>query len=433
MFWVNWIIILSFWFFGAQDLLAQGFPESLIVLGRLTGLIAAYFILVQFFLVGRNPFLEGYFGLDTLTRIHHTFGKVGILFLLTHPILLVGGYSLVARREPLVQFIRFLESGEYVFFAYVAALLFVVVAGLSVYIVRSKIKYETWYIVHLLVYLAIFLSFPHQLVNGGTLLLHRTFYIYWIALYSLVFISHLLFRIIRPVWLFQKHRFIVSRIVRETPSVVSVYITGKKMNTFSIKPGQFMRVRFLLKSFWFEAHPFSLSQPHDSNELRISVRELGDFTERVKDIPSGTPVFIEGPYGVFTNRKETSSKVLLLAGGIGITPLRTLAEEMGALGKDVLLLYGSRTRKEVVFKEELDVLSEKYQIRVIHVLSQGQGSLDERGYIDEEKVKRLVPDLTEREIYLCGPVQMVNTISAFLLKNGVKQENIYFERFSLHA
>jgi ferredoxin-NADP reductase len=163
------------------------------------------------------------------------------------------------------------------------------------------------------------------------------------------------------------------------------------------------------------------------------VRELGDFTERVKDIPSGTPVFIEGPYGVFTNRKETSSKVLLLAGGIGITPLRTLAEEMGALGKDVLLLYGSRTRKEVVFKEELDVLSEKYQIRVIHVLSQGQGSLDERGYIDEEKVKRLVPDLTEREIYLCGPVQMVNTISAFLLKNGVKQENIYFERFSLHA
>lgn len=433
LFWINWIVVLSFWFLGARDLLLGTFPEILIALGRLAGLTAAHMILVQFFLVGRNPLIESFFGLDTLTRIHHLYGRVGILFLIFHPILLVFGYGLLVGREPREQLIRFLENSEYVFLAFVGALLFVAVVGLSVHIVRSKLKYENWYVTHLLAYVAIFLSFPHQLANGGTLLLDRTFYIYWIVLYALVFMSHLFFRVLRPIQLFYKHRFAVSRIVRETPSAVSVYIKGKNIHTFPIRPGQFMILRFLSRKFWFEAHPFSLSKPRDSEELRITLRELGDFTKRVKNIPVGTPLLIEGPYGVFTNRKETSSKVLLIAGGIGITPLRALAEEMGALRKDVLLLYGSRTREDIVFKEELDALKEAHHIEVIHVLSEKSGQQFESGYIDEEKIERIVPDLREREVYLCGPVQMIDGITTLLLKKGVRQENIHYERFSLHA
>lgn len=405
----------------------------LIALGRLCGLVAAYMILVQFFLVGRNPLIERYFGLDTLTRIHHNYGRIGILFLILHPIFLVFGYSLLAEREPYLQFVRFLENSEYVVSALLGAILFLVVAGLSVYIVRSKLRYESWYIPHLLVYIAIFLSFPHQLANGGTLLLHRPFYFYWIALYALVLLSHVLFRFIRPIQLFRKHRFAISRIVRETTNTISVYIKGKQLHAFSIQPGQFMIVRFLSEKFWFEAHPFSLSKPHSSNELRITIRELGDFTRRVKDIPLGTKVLIEGPYGVFTHTEKTLPKILLIAGGIGITPLRALAEEMGVLKKDVLLLYGSRASKDIVFKEELDALGDKYCLRVIHVLSEKNEHGLEGGYINEEKINRLAPDLLEREVYLCGPVQMVDGIITVLLRLGVKQENIHYERFSLHG
>lgn len=433
LFWINWIIIFSFWFLGAHELLLVGVPGALIALGRLAGLVAAYMILIQFFLVGRNPLIEGSFGLDTLTRIHHNYGRIGIVFLILHPLLLVFGYSFLAGREPYLQFMRFLENSEYVFLALLGAFFFLIVAALSIHIVRSKLKYESWYIPHLLVYLAIFLSFPHQLANGGTLLLHDAFYFYWIILYALVLVSHVLFRTLRPAYLFYGHRFFVSRIVRETPSAVSVYIKGEKLDRFSIQPGQFIIVRFFSRNFWFEAHPFSLSKPHISNELRITIRELGDFTRRVKDIPLGTKVLIEGPYGVFTHTEKTLPKILLIAGGIGITPLRALVEEMGALEKDVLLLYGSRASKDIVFKEELDALGDKYCLRVIHVLSEKNEYGLEGGYINEEKINRLAPDLLEREVYLCGPVQMVDGIITVLLRLGVKQENIHYERFSLHG
>lgn len=88
-------------------------------------------------------------------------------------------------------------------------------------------------------------------------------------------------------------------------------------------------------------------------ELRITVKEVGDFTRRVGLLPLGTRIIIDGPYGVFTEWFSVSSKVLFIAGGIGITPIRSLMEQMLRNKKDAILLYANKTRRDIVFKDEL--------------------------------------------------------------------------------
>jgi predicted ferric reductase len=433
LFWINWIIILSFWFLSAQGLLLQGFSETLIALGRLAGLLATYMILVQFFLVGRNPLLEGLFGLDTLTRIHHQYGKISVTLLVLHFVFLIYGYSGLTGNSTQTQFLGFVRDANNILPAVVGLFIFVLVAGLSMYIVRSKLKYEVWYTIHLLVYIAIFLSILHQFSLGGTLNSHSIFYLYWILLYVFVFLSHIFFRFAKPLWLFHKHAFKVSTLKRESPTAVSISIAGKNLNKFPIKAGQFMFFRFLAKGFWQEAHPFSLSCAPGGKNLRITVRELGDFTRKIESMPVGTNIIIEGPYGVFTNSQKLSSKILLIAGGIGITPLRALAEEMGDEKKDIILLYANKTSEDIVFKKELEILEKKYSLRVVHVLSKDNEGKEEGGYIDEEKIRRLVPEIQGRDIFICGPVAMMSTLIPVLMGLGVNSERIHFEKFSLHS
>ncbi|HYE59807.1 MAG TPA: ferredoxin reductase family protein [Candidatus Kapabacteria bacterium] len=430
LLWANWAIIVLFWWNGASALFSAGFSSIVIAFGRLAGLVAAYMILLQFFFMGRTPWLERVFGLDRLSRIHQTNGRWGFLFLMLHPILLVWGNSIQSGVGPITQLMSFFTDYEHVALAMFGLLLFIIVVASSIYIVRRKLRYETWYFVHLLTYLAVFFSYRHQVEIGGTLLSSRLFYGYWILLYTLVFANHLLFRFVRPLYSSLSHQFRVSRIVRENYNTVSVYITGKRLHAFSIHPGQFMIVRFLTKGVWWQAHPFSLSFLPHGNELRITVKEVGDFTKQLAHIPIGTRLLIDGPYGVFTDFFCVSDKVLLIAGGIGITPIRSLVEQMAQKKKDVVLLYANKTQDDIVFKDELDAIAKRSNIRITHVLSDDPAFTGEKGRVDDEKIQRLVSDVSSRDVYLCGPVPMMDALVQSLQKLKVPLSRIHYEKFS---
>lgn len=426
----NALIILFYWFEGSRHTLTAGYSGVLVALGRLAGLAAAYTVLLQFVFMGRMTWLEKVFGLDKLSVIHRTSGKLSLVFILLHPLFLIVGISAATNASWLTTFLQTTQSNWQMMLALVALILFLVVVASSLYVVKKRLQYEAWYFVHLFAYLAVFSSFWHQL-NGEDLLASRVFYYYWIALYVAVFTSHLVFRFIRTLYKFNKHKFRVSRIVRENHSVVSIYITGSKMGEFDFNPGQFMKVRFFTKNLWRQSHPFSLSMTPNGKELRVTVKELGDFTRAVKDLPKDTKVLIDGPYGVFTDLFAVSQKVLLVAGGIGITPLRSLMEDMLNKGKDVVLLYANRTKGDIVFKRELDALAMRHKARVTHVLSHDDNHDWEKGYIDEEKIARLVPDVASREVYVCGPKPMMDSIIKIAEDLGVGRSRIHFEKFSL--
>jgi predicted ferric reductase len=431
LLWLNVFIIFLFWFDGSGNLLGTSLPQTALSLGRLSGLLAVYTVLLQFFFMGRLPMLEKAFGLDRLSRIHHTNGKLSFYFILLHPLLIIYSYKSIVGISVWEQIKVFLLHTEDVVLALIGLILFMIVIATSIKLARSRMRYEYWYFVHLIAYIAIFVALPHQLELGEDLNGKNLFYFYWIGLYAAVFASHLIFRFIRPIYIYKKQKFKISRIVRENYNTVSVYIKGNDLTSFDVNAGQFMIVRFLIKGMWWQAHPFSISHLPQNNEIRITPKELGDFTGKIKDLAPDTKVLIEGPYGAFTSMFGTSNKVLFIAGGIGITPIRTLMEDMLQKGKDVILLYGNKSKEDIVFKNELEEVAQKYPAKISYVLSEETDFPGERGYIDEEKIKRLVPDFINRDIYLCGPPPMMDKLITVFKNFGVRDSQLHFEKFSL--
>ena len=141
-------------------------------------------------------------------------------------------------------------------------------------------------------------------------------------------------------------------------------------------------------------------------------------------------MIIDGPYGVFTAARLSSGKALLVAGGIGITPLRAILERLSASGTDSVLVFSNRSRKDMVFAGELAELEKKGGLRTVHVLSEDKDWAGEKGRVDAAMLRRLVPDLAERDAFLCGPPPMMAALDAGLRSLGIAGERIHYEKFS---
>ncbi len=424
-------ITVSFWWhFSGQMLFAGNLGSTSISIGRLFGMIATLLVLLQFILIGRVKWVEKVFGLDKLSRIHGLNGKIAFLLIAAHVFLITTGYKLINESSYLGQFTDFLLNWEDVLKAVLGFLILIFTVGLSVSIARKRLKYETWYYVHVFNYLFILLIYGHQFENS-TALISPAFKLFWYFLYGAVALNMLWFRFISPLLKFRKHRFTVARVEKEGPAT-SIYITGQKMDEFKIDAGQFMIFRFLQKGFWKQAHPFSLSQAPRDNEVRLTAKGLGDFTNELPNIKPGTQVIIDGPHGIFTRKlAEPKKPLLFIAGGIGITPIFSMLEDMKQDNHNTVLLYSNKTREETVFGDELKTLSEQNGFKLINILSNEEVPGYEHGMLNKEAIAKLVPDVASREVFLCGPPPMMTALKSALVELGVDKHHIHFERFAL--
>jgi len=432
------LVVAGFWFWNhvhhpLGNQLTGDAVGQLLAYGRLAGLLAAFGILLQLILIGRVRWVERVFGLDRLSRLHHVVGFALVVLILAHPVLVTFGHAAQAGVSFSDQFMDFMRKWEDVAAAAVAVAIILAALAFSVVVMLKRIRYEWWYATHLTLYLALALAFGHQLAVGWDLTVNGWFKAYWIALYVFVGANLVWYRFLRPPLAFARHRFAVERLAPEAGEVTSVYIAGRRMERFPARAGQFLIVRFLAKGFRWEAHPFSLSSQPDGQRLRLTIKRLGDFTRRIPELRPGTPVLIDGPHGIFTAERCQAAKALLIAGGIGITPIRALAEELLARGRDLVLLYGNRNRESVVFEKELADLAAASagKLRIFHVLSDDPSWAGEKGRIDRERLGRLVPDLGEREVFLCGPPPMMKGVRAALRELGVPKRRVHYERFAL--
>jgi predicted ferric reductase len=403
----------------------------LLALARLAGLLAATSVLVQIVLIGRVRWVEQAFGLDRLSRVHHWNGFAIVALALLHPLLMYGAYATLNGLPLLQQAILFAQHYRGVLLAELGLVVFLIVLVTALTLLRKRLTYEQWYAIHFVAYGAIALVLVHQFAVGGSLNSSPALRSYWIALWVFCVGNVLLFRFVRPVYNYLVFRTRVDRVIPETAEVNSIYIIGRSMSRFRIQPGQFMIVRFLQRGLWWEAHPFSLSCAPNGDYLRLSIKALGDFTRKAPTIKPGTPVLIDGPHGIMTPRLSRADRVLLIAGGIGITPLRALAEHFATLGRDVVLLYGNRTLDGIVFYGELDGLARERGLVVHHVLSREPNWPGEKGFVDRERIQRLAPDVVVRDVYLCGPPIMMGLVRQALRDLGVPNARIHWERFAL--
>jgi predicted ferric reductase len=428
VFWANLLVIFSFWFQGSSMLFTFDVGSVALALGRIFGLTAVYLVLVQLLLIGRVSFVEQTFGHDKLARIHHKVGKFIICFLGLHVSLILLSYALVSSQTIFSQLVVFLTSGNDLLKAFIAFNLFLLIAVTSIWMKKLRLPYEAWFFIHLMVYVAILFAFGHQMALGGDFV-NDTFVLYWYALYASVLFLFFIFRFGRIFYYFFLNKFTVVKVVPENDDVTSIYIAGDKVNSFPVKPGQFMIFRFLDKSRFWQAHPFSLSQVVKDNLIRISVKNSGDFTSSLHNVMPGTRVLVDGPLGIFISKVAIKDKFLFIAGGIGITPIRSMMEELSGQGKDMILIYSNKTKRDIVFNQELS----KFGAKIYHFLTEEKAAGDYiQGRIDKENIGKLVPDIVDREIYLCGPKEFMAAITLFLVQLNVPEEQIHFEKFSLH-
>jgi ferredoxin-NADP reductase len=218
----------------------------------------------------------------------------------------------------------------------------------------------------------------------------------------------------------------VEKVVVEGPGVISVVMKGRKLTELAAEGGQFFGWRFASKGHFLMSHPYSLSAAPTAHYLRITVKDLGDHSRSLGLLKPGTRVFVEGPYGAFTAGRATMPHVVLVGGGVGITPVRALMDEFKN-GVQMDLIYRVSRKEDLVLKDELDYLQyhSNGSIRVHYLI----GSRKEHP-MDSKSLHALVPRIADADVYICGPEPLVESVKQAVADLGVPKNRFHDESFS---
>jgi predicted ferric reductase len=401
--------------------------------GRITALLAGYLALIEVLLLARLPFLERLIGFDRLTNWHRWNGHAVLWLVLAHVVFSVWGF---AKQD----FPPTSWSNEYwllmtngffpgMIIATIGTVLLILVTFSSLAIARRRLNYELWYAVHFTAYAGIALAWFHEIPVGNELLpkVEVAAANMWRATYIATLALLLWYRLVWPIIQSRRYRLRITELVEEGPGVWSVRISGRNLTRYGARPGQFFFWRFLTRGFWYTQHPFSISEAPKGDSFRITVKALGDHTAKLGRLKVGTRVLAEGPFGVFTADTRTRDKVLLIAGGIGITPVRALLEEFRG---DVVTIYRALTDRDLVLRAEIDELVEQRGGKVEYVVGD-HATPEGRRLLTPEHLHELVPDIDEREIYACGPPAMLALIERTLHRSNLHGRHVHIERFAI--
>lgn len=404
-------------------------PYAIITtLSRFLALTGSYLSIIGLLLIARIPPVENALGHDRLVVWHRKTMPYALYMITAHVLLVALGYAgsegIVVGREVW----EMVTTYPWMLPAF-AGFILLIMAGVTSYkSVRNQITYETWWVIHLYTYLGVALAFMHQILTGGMFIGHPLNRAYWIGLYIAVVIAIVTWRIAIPVIRSFKHRLRLSKIQVEGPGVVSLYISGVKLTELNAQGGQFFNWRFLTKDKWHESHPFSLSAAPTNTELRFTVKALGDSSSQIAAIPLGTRVVIEGPYGIFTRDMAHQFKhVTLIGGGVGITPLRAIIDEIPET-TSIEVLFRARSEVDLVLKQELDELSRSRHINVHYLV----GSRSDYP-INETTIKKYAPRFADSDVYVCGPESLIDDVINACKSAGIPKNRVHHEAFLYHA
>jgi predicted ferric reductase len=415
------LAVIALWWSDTPSV--SGLGDWLTGAGRILGLLAGYGVVVLVTLMARLPPLERGVGADRLARWHAMGGRYVVSVVVAHALLITWGYAVSAHEGIINETGTLLTSYPDVLMATVAALLLLGIGLISARAARRRLSYETWYYLHLYTYLAIALAFSHQFADGASFVSSFRARAVWSALYLTVAALMVWYRVVSPLRSAARHRFRVVGVRRESADVVSVYIGGQHLDELRAEPGQFFRWRFLARGVWWSSHPYSLSALPRPDVMRITVKDRGDHSGAMSRLRAGTRVIAEGPYGAFIPARS-GRRILLLAGGVGITPLRAM---FAMLPGDVTLVYRASSPSDIVFGDELDAIARERGATVHYLI----GSRARLGAdpLSARTLQALVPGLHRHDVYLCGPPGMTESALDALNAAGVPRRRIHYESF----
>lgn len=420
--------VVVMWWHDTTPSSVVGVGNWLSAVGRVTGLVGTYLVVIEVLLMGRVAWLDRWIGMDRLALWHRRNGEYSISLLFAHAIFIIWGYAVTAHaglaRETKVVVLDYPDMLA----ATVGLLLLGVIGVLSARVVRRHVDYQTWYFIHLYTYVALALSFAHQFATGADFATHPLNRAVWIALYAAVGTLLVVYRVAKPLRDGYRHRLEVAQVIDEAPGISSIYIRGKRLGELQAAAGQFFLWRFLTRSGWWQAHPYSLSAAPNGSTLRLTVKHLGDHSTGLAELSTGTRVLAEGPYGSFTARRRTRRKVLLIGAGVGITPLRALFESLPSRPGEMSLIYRVHQVEDLAFRRELDAIAAAKKATVHYLVGSRR---DHPEYLTPRHLRALVPDIAQRDVFVCGPNEMTVATTAALRRLRVPTSHIHTEHFEL--
>lgn len=423
-------VTLGLWIqHGGLELLAQGFDGALRALGQLTGFAAALASLGALVLTSRPRFMERRYGLDRMLAWHRWAGIITVFTVVAHTIIdtIVWGQG---TGEGFIPALGGLLTGEsWIVAALVGTTLFVVIGLSSWKRIRHTVSYETWYFIHTLGYLAVLMGFGHQLTLGTDIAGDTVAFWWWVglAVASLLVILYARFGVIlRSI----AHPVVVTKVVREATDIGSITVNSAHLRKLRVRSGQFFMLRPMVRGLWWQAHPYSISSAPTTGGLRFTIKGTGnDDSSSILNVKPGAKVLLEGPYGVFTIDQAEGAKVVLIAGGVGIAPLRAILEDSHT-GQNPIVLVRVRDEKDLPHITELQRL---VQLRngELHVLAGRREWFAKNDPFHAAALKARIPDISSRHAYICGPASLESAVISGLRKAGVPTSNIHLESFGI--
>ena len=431
--WLSLLLVTYWWVVGrgVQDL--GGWDTALLSTGRLTGLVASVLLLAQVLLMARLPLLERAYGQDRLAHLHRLTGFTSFDLMVAHVLLIVWGYAGGSLPQVPITTWRLTLDDPGMLIAAAGTLCLVMVVVTSVRAARTRLRYESWHLLHLYAYLGVGLALPHQLWTGQEFLSSPARTVFWWTAWAVSASTILLFRVCLPVWRNLHHRVHVTEVVVEDDGIVSVHLGGRHLNRLHAEAGQFFVWRFLAGDGRTRGNPYSLSAAPDGDTLRITVKDLGDQSRRLRELRPGTPVIFEGPFGRLSDRVRIRDRVALIGAGVGVTPLRALAEGLEYAPGDAVMLH--RYRDRPLMQREFEQLATDRGLELLWLpggrrspeswLGPHAGKAD-----DVTSLVHWVPDIAERDTFVCGPPAWTAQVVRTLQGAGLTHDQIHIESFS---
>ncbi|MDM7853530.1 ferredoxin reductase family protein [Cellulomonas alba] len=430
------LVVLRLWVsHGGVTDLGGGAASALGAAGRLAGLLASYLMLAQVLGMARVPWVERSFGQDAVTRWHRWTGFTSFHLLLVHIVAILWSYTLLGR----VSWVR--ETWDVVttlpgmLLATVGFGLIVAVVVSSMRVARRRMRYEGWHLLHLYAYLGVGFALPHQLWTGTDLGGSTAATAFWWTLWAVTLLAVLVFRVGQPLWLSARHDLRVAEVVPEGEGLVSLHLTGRRLDELRVEPGQYFVWRFLSGTGWTRGHPLSLSAAPTTVGLRVTVGTRGDDGARVATLRRGTRVLVEGPYGRLTPAVRTRPRVAAFAAGSGIAPVMAMLHDNAwEPVTDTLVLRTSRPG-EVPLAEDIEWLAGQTGLRFVALpgprARTGPTWLPDGAWPGDgpSALRALVPVLDEHDVIVCGPLPWTQALVADLRAAGVPAEALHVERY----
>jgi predicted ferric reductase len=420
-----------------------GALATLISVGVLAGLAGSSAVAVNLVLGGRLQTVDRFFGgLDKVYRYHRLNGRIAFLLLLLHAALVIAGSATLSPSGAL----RLLTPGAgWVTFAGVLALCLMSVAiVLTLYV---RLGHELFVYVQRSFGIVFCLAALHVFFRPGFVALSPALTTY-LGLLSAAGLGAWIYRAVLGDVLVRRHEYDVVNVRALDISAVEITMSPREQGLRHL-PGQFVYVTFYSSNFnaqfhpvsmenkgpsavitfrpgeiGNQFHPFSITSSPDDRHLRVAVKAVGDFTTALQRLDEGAIARVEGPYGGFSHLRIRNRRQIWIAGGIGVTPFVSMARSLDGQDHEITLLYGMNTRAQGYFLDELASIGARNPAFRLVAIPE-----DEEGFISVDRIERDSGGLEDKDVLICGPPVMIESLRDQLQARGVAPRRIHFEKF----